>query len=175
MLNSQTMLKDFNQPRLQNGFTLLEIIVVVAIIGTLVAVIGVSVTRDTNRLARLEAERFHIIVNEVRDEAILAGESYFLELNEDAGTFHFSPVVGEQHSAGNLLKTRRLEQGVELEWRVLDQVIISDEEQAQRKRALISAMGEITPFEARFSGEDSTYEVFIDDENQLARRERVRF
>ena len=45
------------------GFTLIEIIIVVAIIGIVVAFVGVKISRDADRLARLESERFQAIVN----------------------------------------------------------------------------------------------------------------
>lgn len=150
------------------GFTLIEIIVVVAIISVMVAYVGVNMGRDTNRLARLEAKRFVAIVNEVRNEAILNGESYLLTIDERSHSYRFEAARGQARSSfdGGLLRPRTLEGGVELEWDVYEQIEEDDELAPQ---VLITPLGEITPFRSTFSGEDSSYEVYIDDNGQLAR------
>lgn len=159
----------------QRGFTLIEIMVVVAIIGTMVALLGVSISRDSDRLARLEAKRFQAIVNEVRDEAILAGESYFLKLDEDQASYRFEGVLADRVSSydAGLLKPRMLENGVALRWEVDAQFEESESAGTDAKpKVLITALGEITPFVASFIGDEVTFEVFIDDAGQLARRDR---
>jgi general secretion pathway protein H len=161
------------------GFTLIEIMVVVAIIGTMVALIGVSMTRDTDRLARLESERFHAIVNEVRDESILMGQSFFLEVQAKEGRYAFEGVLGNQQIGydDGLLKPRQVEQGVELRWEVYAQFDgegddEDDDDKTEGPKVLISPLGEITPFVVSFIGDEVTYEVFIDEESQLARRDK---
>jgi general secretion pathway protein H len=154
------------------GFTLIEIIVVVAIIGIMVAMMGVSMSRDLDRLARLEAERFHLVVNDVRDEAVLSGESYFLEIDEDSASYRFESIRAGGGDA-QLLRKRGLKTGVKLEWEVLEQFNADEDEDSNTPpRALISPLGEITPFSARFTGDESAFEVFVDEENRLSRREK---
>ncbi len=172
-MRSQQQTPSLTADKHQRGFTLLEIIVVVAIIGIMVVVIGVSMSRDTNRLAKLESQRFHVIVNEVRDESILAGESYFLEIDEDAGTYRFEPILNRSGGQANsLLKPRVVEKGVVLRWDVFEDFDSSDDDVDTPPRALISPLGEITPFTVEFMGDEVTYEVFINDENQLDRRDK---
>ena len=67
MLNQKTKSLEFKS----QGFTLIEIIVVVAIIGIIVAFVVIKISRDTDRLASLEAKRFQALIYEVRDEAII--------------------------------------------------------------------------------------------------------
>lgn len=148
--------------------------VVVAIIGTMVALIGVSMSRDSDRLAKLESQRFHAIVNEVRDEAIITGESYFLLLDEDAATYQFQPVRKDRSSSQDegLLKLRSLQKGVALTWDVVETIGEDSSDGDVEPRVLITPLGEITPFETEFIGDETTYVVFIDAENQLARRDK---
>lgn len=147
--------------------------VVVAIIGTMVLVIGVSMSRDSDRLAKLESQRFHAIVNEVRDEAIISGESYFLIVDEDSGSYRFQAARSDRANPSDegLLKARRLEQGVALRWDVFDLIEEDFNDSDVEPKVLITPLGEITPFETKFIGDEMTYEIFINDENQLSRRD----
>ena len=153
------------------GFTLIEIVVVVAIIGIMVALLGISMSRDSDRLARLEAKRFHIIVNEVRDEAILAGEAYLLLLDERGNSYHFAGVRADRKTNfdDGLLKRRQVEPGVQLSWEVFSQF---EEGSDTEPRVLITPLGEITPFEAFFRGDDTVTTVFLNDKGQLARKSK---
>ena len=166
MLKRQSKIRmDYKKVNSNHGFTLIEILVVIVIIGLMLALLTINLSRDLDRLARLEAERFLVIVNEVRDEAIIAGESYFLYVSDDnQASYHFEPVR-EQRSNSNddgLLKRRVLQKGLGLDWDVFEDI-----ESESEDRVLISPLGEITPFDARFIGEDSEFHVFVNDENQL--------
>ena len=162
----------FNQRptrKCEGGFTLIEIIVVVAIIAVMVAFVGVSMGGDGDRMANLEAKRFQAIVNEVRDEAILSGESFILMIDERSHSYQFEGARGQKNpnASEGLLRLRQLEAGVELQWDVFERI---DEDDDIKPRVLITPLGEITPFSTSFLGEDNTYLVFIDKNGQLARR-----
>ena len=144
---------------------MIEIMVVVLIIGLMVALLTVNLSRDLDRLARLESDRFMAIVNEVRDEAIIAGESYILTVDERNITYRFSGTREDSAAESDgLFKARVLQEGIKLNWEVLED--ISDEEVSN---VVITPLGEITPFEVRFIGDDITYKVLVNDENQLER------
>ena len=156
------------------GFTLIEIIVVVFIIGTMVAFLGMSISRDTDRMARLEAKRFHAVVNEVRDEAILAGQNYLLSVNAKLGSYSFRSMLAEGGQpaiyADGLLKPRKVQNGVSMKWQVFEQFEDDDEDDTGSNGpvVLISSLGEITPFEASFIGDESAVTVYLDDKGRLA-------
>ena len=152
----------------ENGFTLLEIMVVLAIIGAMIAAIGINLTPDTDRLARLEAQRFTAVVNEVRDEAIIGGESYFLMIDNSGMNYSFAGIRAERNTSQDdgLLKLRTIEQGVALDW----EVFLQFEDELLEKRVLITSLGEITPFDAWFEGDENQYHVFVNDDYQLEQR-----
>lgn len=162
----------------------------VAIIGTMVAVIGVSMSRDTDRLARLESERFLLMVAEMRDEAILAGQNYSLVVEEKTGYWQFEEAHQNSDSGSDpssidarWFAPRKVQQGVELEWEITEilqnqrtedqdqEPAVADENKAPK--VWMTPLGEITPFTASFSGEDDRWEVYVNEENQLQRRQAL--
>ena len=172
----QTRLQDTGAPvkrfLSERGFTLIEIVVVMAIIGTMITVIGLNLSNDTDRLARLEAERFLAVVSEVRDEAIIAGENFFLVLDEKSMSYQFEGVRAGRNSSldDGLLRTRTAREGVELKWEVLEELEDDDDDEKRKPRVLITALGEITPFDAWFAGDENEYHVFVNDNNQLEQK-----
>jgi len=159
--------KSFNHKSIsvQTGFTLIEIMVVVIIIALMVALLTINLSRDLDRLARFESERFLVIVNEVRDEAIISGESFILFVNETSYVFEAAAQRSAQRNYDGLLKRRVIQEGVELDWDVFEDV-----EDDTQDHVLISPLGEITPFDARFIGDDIEFHVLVNDENQLEQR-----
>lgn len=134
------------------------------------AFLGISMSRDSDRLARLEAKRFHAVVNEVRDEAILAGQNYLLMLNEKSASYRFSAADsgrgGRAIFEDGLLRKRNLQNGVGLESEVFED--FDDAESDKEPTVLITSLGEITPFEISFIGEEDTIVIFLDETGNLA-------
>jgi len=149
-----------------NGFTLIEIMVVVVIIALMAAILVANISRDIDRIARFESERFMAVVNEVRDEAIIAGESFLLFVDVQANNYQFSAVRASRNLTQDdgLFNTRGINQELKLDWDVFEQ--FNDDTEP---KVLISSLGEMTPFNLRFAGEDNDYYVFVNDENQLER------
>lgn len=161
----------FKQHLSQRGFTLIEIMVVVIVIAVVSVSIATTMGRSTDRSARLEAQRFMAVVNEVRDEAVVAGENYVLMVDDRAQTYHFQSTRASGGSLANddLFKTRSVRDDVKVEWDVLE--VIGNDPKAKPK-VYISSLGEITPFEIRMSGDEHDYIVFLNDEGQLDTREK---
>jgi len=154
----------------QSGFTLIEIMVVVIIIGVMSVAVVSSLTGNNDRAARLQANRFMAVVNEVRDEAIIAGDNFALIVDDDAGTYRFESTRSADAGEGDaLLKNRIVDKKVKLDWEVFD-VLESDDD--LEPRVLISPLGEITPFEARFEGTELSYTVQVNQEGQLERLDK---
>ncbi len=153
----------------QSGFTLIEIMVVVIIIGIMSVAVVSSLTGNNDREARLQASRFMAVVNEVRDEAIIVGDNFRLIVDDNAGSYRFESVRSQASSAGDaLFKNRFVGEKVELDWQVFEVLDDGDIEQ----NVLISSLGEITPFEARFEGTELSYVVVVNEEGQLERLDK---
>jgi len=129
--------QSFRNHHRQSGFTLIEIMVVVIIIAVMSVAVVSSLNGNNDRAARLQANRFMAVVNEVRDEAIIAGDNFALIVDDKSGSYRFE-------SARSAVATGE-------------------------PKVLISPLGDITPFEARFEGTDLTYVISVDDEGQLQR------
>ena len=144
--------------------------VVVIIIGVMSAVVVSSLSGNNDRAARLQADRFMAVVNEVRDEAIIVGDNFALIVDDDAGTYRFESIRDSGSSVGDtLLRNRLVDKKVKLDWEVFETF---EEGQGLDPRVLISSLGEITPFEAVFEGTELSYIVQVDEEGQLERLDK---
>lgn len=69
------------------GFTLIEVLVVVLIIGVMIGVAGVNLARGPEDRAREESEHLAMLLRAAREEAILQGRVYAFAA--DAGGYRF--------------------------------------------------------------------------------------
>lgn len=144
--------------------------VVVIIIGIMSVAVVASLNGNNDRAARLQADRFIAVVNEVRDEAIIAGDNFMLIVDDRAGNYRFESIrTKSEPSRDLLLRNRVVGKEVGLKWRVFD-AIENDAEDSSK--VLISSLGEITSFEARFNGTELSYLVQVNQEGQLERSEK---
>lgn len=155
--------------QLQQGFTLIEIIVVVSIVALLATVVTVSVGSNTDRHARLQAQRFMAVVNNIQDEAIVSGGYFALTINESSRVYRFRALHDDVSSStdSDLSRPRKVTHDVDLNWEILESLPNEDDD----PQVLISGLGEITLFEARFGGEESDYVVFVSEDGVLDMRE----
>lgn len=143
--------------------------VVVVIIAVLATFFVGSISSNPDRTARLESQRFMAVVNEVRDEAIIAGELFLLAVDEKEGRYAFNSPRADRSIAqdSGLFKPRSIKPSVKLSWQVFEQFDDDQDTESGAPQVLISPLGEITPFELRFSGEQIDYKVFVNEDNQL--------
>lgn len=163
----------------QTGFTLIEVMVGVAIFAVLSALVVGSIQSNGDRNAKLEAQRFIAVVNEVRDEALISGKTFALQMNEKGKHYGFQVLGGaEQGTPDTLLRTRHLHKSVKLKWEVFEEFNQEDDEDVEdleaeqdssvvEPKVYITALGEITPFQTRFGGDDDDFIVQLNDEGVL--------
>lgn len=142
------------------------------IIALLMSMIVLSVRGSADRDAKLEAERFLAVVNQVRDESILLGETILLTLNEKDKEYRFTKArvaLGvKKEGAANILKPRKINENVKVRWKAFTET----EDDSDQPTVVITSLGEITPFELRFGGDDHDFLVFVNDEGQLEQTKR---
>jgi type II secretion system protein H len=104
------------------GFTLIELIVVVAIIGIFASFIAAKVSRDSDRIARLEAKRFVALVAEARDESIISGMTLALTVDARNSRYEFFQLAdGWSELQDNpMFKPRSVAKEAELDWQVIE-------------------------------------------------------
>ncbi|MEO0368287.1 MAG: GspH/FimT family protein [Pseudomonadota bacterium] len=145
------------------GFTILEIIIVVAVIGIIASVLIGSLIQDTDRIARLEANRFLTVATEVRDEAVLQGTNYVLNFTDQS--YQFEQLNSADDDAGDaLLKPRKIDPQIELEAKALNLV------EGEPARIIFDSIGEVTAFEVAFIGSQTRHLITLDDQGNFERR-----
>lgn len=158
------------------GFTLIEVMVGVAIFAVLSAMVVSSIQSNGDRNAKLEAQRFIAVMNEVRDEAVLSGKTFIMEMNDKGAEYGFTVLGGQDQTVpDSLIRTRKLHKSVKLKWEVFeafndDESELDDDdlEGENQPRVYVTALGELTPFMARFGGEDEDFIVELNDDGVLA-------
>jgi general secretion pathway protein H len=129
----------------QHGFTLIEILVVLVIIGIMVGLIGVRMMPDDDRVLRTEAERLALLLEQTRDQAVASGEP--IALSVEAGGYRFWSLDGDNkwvpRSGDDVLKDRALASGVRLLALQVNQASLAADE-----RLLFLPSGSSAPFTA---------------------------
>lgn len=151
------------------GFTLLEIMVVVVLIGITVTLVALSFDRDVDRVAEREAERFAALLDLVRDESILSGQTLAIEVDEEGRTYRFLraeeswvPVTGD-----SILRPRTLPEFLNVR---LDLPERSSKD--AEPRVVVRSLGDVAPFVLTIIGERSVYQVTIDSGQNLVINKR---
>lgn len=149
------------------GFTLVELLVVVALVGLVITFIVVNIERDVDQLAQIEARRFKALVEYARDESLLTGRPYAVEIDEAGSSYQFL-VPGEPWQVvgrDDVLKPRRLPEGVRLR---LD----LQQSGTSQRLVVVDGLGVITPFALFLRGDSREYSITLDAGQNLQVRHR---
>ncbi len=128
------------------GFTLLELLAVILIIGIIVSFASLSIGQNTSRVVQDEAERLHGLIRLAGEEAVLQGRELALEFDHDRYRFlELSKADWQLVEEDNMLRERPLPEAIELElW--LEGIETSFEDKESLPRIFILSSGELTPF-----------------------------
>lgn len=144
----------------QAGFTLLEIMVVVLLITLTVTLVSLNLDRDLDQVAHLEAQRFAKLVEHVREESILTGRIFAIEVDESKKSYRFmesgeewEPVKGD-----DILRIRLFPEYLSVKFDALQGGDGDD-----RGLLIVQSLGDVTPFQLVVYGDDYLHVVKLDD------------
>jgi general secretion pathway protein H len=155
------------QPRLTQGFTLLELLVVLLIIGIVVSLATLSVGGNENRALHDEAQRLSALLDLASQESVLNGREMALQVDEQGYEFliydddkqEWTPLEDDE-----VLRPRELPEDMQISAVVEGQ---QPEEgkfgQTQASRIWILSSGEMSPFTLSIKLKDgAVYELHGD-------------
>ena len=126
------------------GFTLLELLIVIAIIGIVISLVSLSTGLIGNVPLEREAKRLHALIDQVGKEAIIQSKVIGIHFEDDNYTFlQLQNDQWEMLSEDNTFKTRTLPEPLKLE-----HDFQSDDDSEQLKpMVFFLPTGETLPFE----------------------------
>ncbi len=135
----------------QRGFTLLELLVVIFIVGIITTFATMSVSTNSNRIVEQEAKRLAALVELAAEEAILNSRDMVLLPMKSAYQFVSIDVRGRLSpfdDESGIFRPRQLPTGITLRLELDgDEIALSDEEDQQNQpRIYMFSSGEMTPF-----------------------------
>ena len=135
-----------SRPRNQTGFTLLEVLVVVLIIGITLSLAVINLGDRQEDLIEEEGRRLSALIKLASEEAIMNGEELGLMLGEKS--YLFSRLEGEEWqplAEDRQFRQRQFPHGMTLGLELEERPVILDEDQEQPHIFILSS-GELTPF-----------------------------
>lgn len=168
--------------RVSRGFTLLELLIVVLLIGITLSFAVLRVGRNFDQVAEKEALRFVALLRHVRDESVLTGKMYGIEVDEAARTYQFVVENDGWKSLADdkLMRTRTIPEPLQLvvnekaskggkdknESRFSKSVAKKTKTKAGKALIMVSPMGDISAFNLVIEGDDQHYRIGLDDNNE---------
>ena len=148
--------------RRARGFTLLEVLVVLLIIGILVSFAALSIKRADTAVPD-EARRLAALIRLAGEEAVLQGQEYAVQFEAEAYSFltfdgeEWLPVEDDE-----ILRPRELPHDVVVELAMEGEPItLGEEDEKTPPRIFILSSGEMSPFQltVRKSGAGGGYRI----------------
>ncbi len=142
--------------RTQQGFTLIEVAVVMLVIVIILGIVSVNLGPDRETPVRDEAHRLALLLQTAQQEAILQGKIYavtverqgyhFLTLDENR---KFRPVGDD-----GIFRARSMPPDI-----VVSSVDIEGQEDIEKPRLILLPTGELPPFTITFMRGDARWQV----------------
>jgi type II secretion system protein H len=147
------------------GFTLFEVLMVVLLISLTVTFAIAKLPNSGDTLARHEAERLAALVDQVREEVVLASRPIAIEIDEGQRSYRFlerdeewTPVTGD-----DVLREHRLPDPL-----VLKIEHLQDQSDENTGLIVCDLLGELTPFSVVISSPEARYRVAVDDAQSIS-------
>ena len=145
-----------NNMRLNRGFTLIEIAVVMLVIVIVLGIVSVNLEPDSESAVRDEAKRLVLLLRTAQEEAILQGKMLAVAFEAQGYSFQvlddkneFQPLPQD-----DVLRPRPLPQGIEI-----SSVDIEGAPETGTPRLLLLPTGELPPFTITFERGEIRWQV----------------
>lgn len=146
----------------QRGFTLLELLVVLVIIGLFSGLVMMSVTPNDNQATHREAKRLMHIIQLAQDESIMQGVELGITVQTDRYFFsrlqesNWLPLAGDPHLTEHVLSpplmmTLEIEDG---------DVVQNTDESSKLPAVMILSSGELTAFKLSLFNQETPERFF---------------
>ena len=163
----------YNRVKDERGFTLLELLAVLFIIGIIVSFAGLSVGQRTSRAAQDEAERLYGLVRVAGEETVLQGRELAVEFTRES--YRFLELSSDNQWASieedTLFRERKIPPEVNVELSI-EGAAASFGDEKNLPRIFVLSSGELTDFEISFNLPDEkayTLRGTIDGKLDLSR------
>jgi type II secretion system protein H len=142
----------------QAGFTLVEIMVVVVLIAITMTLAVLSINRNTDEVAELEAQRFARLIEHARDESILSGRAYAVQVDPVTRSYVFLQHQEEwtEVTHDDVFRRRELPEDLSLAFE-------TPGDPGSGGLLVIEGLGAITAFVFTVYGDRRTYRVSVDE------------
>jgi general secretion pathway protein H len=155
---------------IQRGFTLIEVMVVIVIIGILINFVTLSMGRNSPQdQLKTEAQRLSSLIGLASEEALLRSALIGVDIGEEEYSFVRLEEGTWQPMDDNLFRARQLPAGMEFTIASSQQEGEDDEEENIPEIILLNS-GEMTPFELKLSSDhiESYYRLTGDEMGERA-------
>lgn len=153
--------------RVEAGFTLLEIMVVVALVGVAITMINLNLSPDPGRAAQREGERVAALLRQLQEESLLRGRPLALVFDEAAQRYGFAVAESGRWRVldnDDVFRPRRVLAPVSAALTVNGEP--REEGDGERDHApgriVVDPLGQVTPFDMIFSAGDARVAVTVD-------------
>ena len=142
------------------GFTLLEVLVVVMIIGVTPAVAFISLPTDQGKELEKAGKRLSALIDLARQQASIGGQERAMEVKEETYRFLSQSETSWAPISSGALRPRTLPQGMRLDLVMEGQSLLekkkdsTDEDEPEPPRIFILSSGELSEFELTLSLQD---------------------
>lgn len=148
----------------QAGFTLVEILVVLVIIGIIVGLVSLNLMPDDKRVLKMEAQKLALLFEQAHDEAIISGKEIAWSGEGDKTHFWHKDDQAKWviNSGDDLFRERDLAPGVKLK-----DLQINSVKAAMNERLIFSSGGMNMPFTLDLKLNDARISLVSDSQGKL--------